>query len=96
MPRAGDGAPNERGIAFQGDVLAGRLSVRGAFALPPYQTNPVPFSNTQKGLLAHPKRAISRGMNTDERGFDDGTGDGKISVGRRGALWARLPHNYDW
>ena len=33
MPRPGDGAPDERGIAFQGDVLTGRLSVQDAFAL---------------------------------------------------------------
>ena len=33
MPRADDGAPNESGISFQGDVLTGKLSVQEAFAL---------------------------------------------------------------
>ena len=33
MPRADDGAPNESGISFHGDVLTGRLSVQDAFAL---------------------------------------------------------------
>ena len=33
MPRADDGAPNESGISYQGDVLTGRLSLQDAFAL---------------------------------------------------------------
>ena len=33
MLRADDGAPNESGISYQGDVLTGRLSVQDAFAL---------------------------------------------------------------
>ena len=33
MPHADDGAPNESGISFHGDVLTGKLSVQEAFAL---------------------------------------------------------------
>jgi hypothetical protein len=33
MPRADDGAPDESGMSFHGDILTGRLSVQDAFAL---------------------------------------------------------------
>ncbi|MGA2196646.1 MAG: hypothetical protein ABSF25_21410 [Bryobacteraceae bacterium] len=33
MPRADDGAPNQSGMSFHGDVLTGRLRLQDALAL---------------------------------------------------------------
>jgi hypothetical protein len=32
MSRTGEGAPNETGLAFHGDILTGKLTVQEAFA----------------------------------------------------------------